>query len=176
MTTQALTRTTRTETTAEYGYDYAGQDPINNYDLDGRSCKWAGIFGHLGKKACHKIASPAVTIRDEFTADVNAADASVASAAMGGPPVAPNGPISGPAKSGSPLAGGAVHAASCVAGGVGLVWWVTAGTAELGEVFGAKSSSQLAKGIIGSYVGKRATWGSVLVGISGATGACGLWK
>lgn len=35
MTTTTLTRSGRSETTAEYNYDYAGQDPVNSYDLSG---------------------------------------------------------------------------------------------------------------------------------------------
>jgi hypothetical protein len=80
-------------------YDYAGQDAVDDYDLDGNSCKWAGHLGGWLKKKCHAVSSPLVTLRDELKARLSAANASAASEALGGGKVSPTGPLSAPASS-----------------------------------------------------------------------------
>ena len=87
----------------ESAYTYAGDDPINHDDLNGQSCKWAGYFGKWAKKVCHKIASPAVTARDELKAQAQAANATAVSESTGGGTVQAEGPISGPANSPAPI-------------------------------------------------------------------------
>ncbi len=154
-------------------YDYAGQDPINKYDLDGKSCKWAGHFGHWAKKACHKVASPAVTIRDEFKAQVNAANASVASAAMGGQSAKPQGPISGSKNSPSPVQQSAMHQASCALGAGALALGYVGGVLELGEVWEAKQAGQVAVKSLGSKVADFHSSAAALLGVGwGVTGHC----
>lgn len=63
MTPTTLTRSAPSETTAEYFYDYAGQDPINGFDLQGTFagppclgsfCKaWAKRMCRTYHQACH---------------------------------------------------------------------------------------------------------------------------
>jgi len=173
ISTSTLPGRTTVRVFALWRNDYAAQDPINNYDLDGKSCKWAGVFGHWAKKACHKIASPAVTIRDELEAQANAANASVASAAMGSGRVQPQGPISGPANSPSPLQHSAMHTASCFLGASGVILAITGGIIEPFEARAAAREG--GSSVLSNWVGRaHGTAGSALLVGWGATGFCGI--
>jgi RHS repeat-associated protein len=163
----------------ESTYDYAGQDPTNQYDFSGQTCQWAGhipLFGHWAKKECHKAASPFVTARDEVKAQAQAADANVAVASMGGNPsqVKPGGPVSGPMNSPSPTGQSGTHTASCLLGATGLILWTTGGTIETAELWEARSAGQaIGKTILSNRVGRAySTAGSVALVGWGATGFC----
>ena len=158
-------------------YHYADQDPIDRYDPDGTSCKWAGVFGHWAKQECHKIAAPAVTIRDEFKAQVVAVDSSVVSTAIGAGPVKPKGPVSGAANSPSPIQRNGVHAASCLMGWTGLMLWGVGATIEGFETKAASlEGSAIGRSVLSQVVGRLHTWpGTLMIIGSAGTGGCGLW-
>ena len=85
--TSTLSTDERVRTTLNF-YDYAGQDPINAYDLNGQSCKWMkhiSWFGDWLSDKCHGAAEPFDAAASEFSAQVSAAGASVATGAMGEP-------------------------------------------------------------------------------------------
>ena len=154
-------------------YDYSGQDPINRYDLDGRSCKFAGhipLVGKSAKNACHAVASPAVALRDEFKAQAAAATSSAVNESMGGGKVQPRGPISGPLSRNAPNKA-LRNATSCVAGITGIIWLTTGALATKTEL----EAGVGAKGLATGFAAAREGIGSGLVIGSAATGGCTLF-
>jgi RHS repeat-associated protein len=148
-------------------YEYAGQDPINQYDLDGRSCRWFGRLGGWAMKKCRTVVSPAVTARDELRAQMTAAYLS----ALLGRKIQPNGPISSAARSPSP----GMRAASCVMGFTGIVVFYTGGTIMIFEAASARGATWGAK-LLGSRVGSiHEMSGAILITGSAVTGACGVF-
>ena len=125
-------------------YDYAGQDPINSYDLTGTiSCRDIPFIGSVCNKVVKKAKSAVkavkTVIRQNTVGQINAAEASVVSQRMGGPVAKPQG--SGAPGWGQCTASGKTRlAGAAVLLGVGGVVGIGGYALEFGGGVGALSA------------------------------------